>query len=833
MFRTPNIFSDLFDRSRDFLDNLMEHARKWWDQLDGAWSGFLSGVTDDPRALAHSTEILIGLLLLSLLILIGIVIKLTRGSAPPRIGSGKFESPKEMKKAAKRAAKSGNFIRAGELYEKGGHPRQAVAMFIKGGAFTKAAQVYAKKLGDPEQGIALLIENGLNDPAASLLAQIGRHGEAARYYLKAGKEMLAAENFQKAGEHKSAGELYAKLKSPKEAALSFAKAKAWKEAGDNYELWFLEFRRSLEGKEQGKALNQLQELGKAAAYHLRQAGEFKRAADICLAARLPLPAAELLTQAGEFERAADIYFDKRDLKKAAELYNRAGLKKRAAEIVAQLCQKEGRALEAAKYHEFAENWLEAADIYAGASQFEKAAELYLKGGDSRTASEMFLAAELPERALKVFEDLGDQEAAIRLLEETGNPSLLAGLYERKGKFYEAALSWLEQGETEKGTSLLTKLPPEHPRFGEAMARLGGILMQQGKHREALDKLQLMAGRIPLSPTSLDHYYLLGQAYEFLSHPMEAAAIYQQLLALNPAYKDAAMRLQVVMQQISQQGAVHAATREGGAVAKRYSDYQELGRGGMGVVYLATDTQLDRKVAIKILPRDLKTQPQLVELFLREAKSLAKLNHPNIVSIYDAGVENEVYYIIMEFVEGKDLSELLEGHRRLPLAGGIQVFKELAQALNYAHELKIIHRDIKPANLMYSVKTKIVKVMDFGLAKVMDQVREGRTMIAGTPYYMSPEQNLGRNVDHRTDIYAMGITMFELFTGRVPFMEGDIGYHHLHTPPPRPREFNPQLPDKIEHIILKCIAKDPAQRYQSAGRVYDELMTNFGHGRSLE
>jgi len=146
---------------------------------------------------------------------------------------------------------------------------------------------------------------------------------------------------------------------------------------------------------------------------------------------------------------------------------------------------------------------------------------------------------------------------------------------------------------------------------------------------------------------------------------------------------------------------------------------------------------------------------------------------------------------------------------------------MCEALAFAHDKKIVHRDIKTANTMWTRDRK-AKIMDFGLAKVIEEVRNHTTVVSGTPYYMSPEQTLGKNVDHRTDIYSLGVTIFELVTGTLPFRDGNLPYHHVHTPPPDPREINPELPPTLQRIILRCLQKDPAARYGSAREILAEL-----------
>ena len=246
---------------------------------------------------------------------------------------------------------------------------------------------------------------------------------------------------------------------------------------------------------------------------------------------------------------------------------------------------------------------------------------------------------------------------------------------------------------------------------------------------------------------------------------------------------------------------------------------------MGIVYKAQDTVLDRTVALKVLPESLKENPQSLKNFLREAQSAAQLNHPNIVTVFDTGEQDGVYFIAMEYVDGNTLKEIVRARGRISGGGIVHVLAQMCEALAYAHENKIVHRDIKTANTMWTRDRK-AKIMDFGLARVIEEVRNHTTVVSGTPYYMSPEQTLGKNVDHRTDIYSLGVTLFELATGTLPFREGNLPYHHVHTPPPDPAELNPELAPLLRGIILRCLEKDPADRYASTREILEELRTSL-------
>jgi serine/threonine protein kinase len=245
--------------------------------------------------------------------------------------------------------------------------------------------------------------------------------------------------------------------------------------------------------------------------------------------------------------------------------------------------------------------------------------------------------------------------------------------------------------------------------------------------------------------------------------------------------------------------------------------EELGRGAMGIVYKARDKRLGRVVALKKLTDNLRGHPTAIAYFEREARSAAALSHPNIVIVYDAGQEHGHYFMTMEYLQGTTLEQILK--TRGPMSAqivaslGIQV----CAGLHYAHANKIIHRDIKTANLFFT-KERIVKIMDFGLAKMVEEVRKGATMIGGTPYYMAPEQALGENVDHRADLYALGVTLWNLLTNAYPFDSGDVTYHHRNTPAPDPRTKVATIPAELAELCMKLMAKRREERCQSAAEV---------------
>jgi serine/threonine-protein kinase len=337
--------------------------------------------------------------------------------------------------------------------------------------------------------------------------------------------------------------------------------------------------------------------------------------------------------------------------------------------------------------------------------------------------------------------------------------------------------------------------------------------------------QALAGRA-LDRETVGAHYALATTCEAAGEGVRARELYERILAFDYHHADVGERLARLADASAAPAAAEGTGRSASSSAARgrYRILGKLGRGGMGIVYKAQDSVLDRVVAFKVLPRGFKENPQALKNFLREAKHAAQLNHPNIVTVYDAGEQAGVTYIAMEYVDGSTLKEIVKQRGAIAPGGVVNVLAQMCEALAYAHEKKIVHRDVKTANAMWTRERK-AKIMDFGLARALEEVRKETTMVSGTPYYMSPEQTLGRPVDHRTDIYSLGVTLFELLTGDLPFRDGNLPYHHVHTPPPDPRERSPRVPELLARIVLRCLQKDPAARYSSTREILAELKSN--------
>ncbi|WP_084724668.1 protein kinase domain-containing protein [Streptacidiphilus melanogenes] len=267
---------------------------------------------------------------------------------------------------------------------------------------------------------------------------------------------------------------------------------------------------------------------------------------------------------------------------------------------------------------------------------------------------------------------------------------------------------------------------------------------------------------------------------------------------------------------------------------RYVLRDLLGQGGMATVHLGDDTVLDRPVAVKTMLGDMSREPSFRERFRREAQAVARLNHTNIVAVYDSGEDDQdgtpVPFIVMEYVEGSSLSSVLRKdiaeQGAMPTDKALEVCADVLAALAASHEQGLVHRDIKPANVMLT-KRGVVKVMDFGIARAMQSGVTSMTqtgMVVGTPQYLSPEQALGKSVDARSDLYSVGCMLFELLTGRLPFeSESPLGmaYQHVQETPPAPSSVNAAVPLAVDALVARALRKDPAHRFQSADEMREE------------
>ncbi|WP_240787118.1 CHASE2 domain-containing serine/threonine-protein kinase [Ramlibacter rhizophilus] len=359
---------------------------------------------------------------------------------------------------------------------------------------------------------------------------------------------------------------------------------------------------------------------------------------------------------------------------------------------------------------------------------------------------------------------------------------------------------------------------------EAHRMMGLALQGQGQLDMAFDRFR----RVPLGEAVMDNLYSLALDFERKRQYNKAEAIYRHMAGWDASYKDLPSRLARAQRladtvMLSGGGETAATLALGGEGVERpmlgrYQLEKELGKGAMGVVYLGRDPRIGRAVAIKTLALGKEfAGPELDEIrerFFREAETAGRLAHPDIVTIYDAGEEHDLAYIAMELLQGHDLTRHCDPQQLLPARTVLSIAARVAEALAYAHAQGVVHRDVKPGNIMYEPRSDQVKVTDFGIARVMDASRTRTGTLLGTPNYMSPEQLAGLPVAGSSDLYSLGVALYQLLTGRLPF-EGDslaaVMYAVAHHPAPDLREHAPSMPQPLAELVARALAKHPEAR----------------------
>ncbi len=576
---------------------------------------------------------------------------------------------------------------------------------------------------------------------------------------------------------------------------------------------------------------------------------------------------------GDTNAALDAYRHGGCHAEAADLLLREGKRERAREaaaegqvwsVYAEICKQDGDLVEAAvayqrdgQYYAAARSYeeagkrFEAARCYSAAGMEYNAAQLLMDGEGRRTAealeaairssleqvrgtsmsvdmvaavrraAQLWLAEDQAERAYRLAVDSEQWEVAAPIARDYLEPEpAMADVCVRAGAYLAAAEICKKLGDTRQEALYRAEHFQSHDSASEAAhwfetaeewSQAADEWAACGEPRRAAELYE-----------KAKQYHLAAKMYgeagdETKCRDMEAAA-----LARDPGDESG----EPTTPQMAPMAPRLPQPEELPAPSDRYAIEKEIGRGGMGVVYLARDLLLKRPVAYKVLPAELSGSEGESKSLLAEARAAAQLSHPNIVQVYDAGyLGDSGFFVVMELIEGEPFSKLLK-KRRLSVSGVIYVGRQICAALAHAHQRRIIHRDIKPSNLMWTPDRQ-VKLTDFGLARVIeDSLGKVLTRPAGTPYYMSPEQIRGDPVDERTDLYSLGCVLFELLCNRTPFLGGSSSiFHHLNTQPADPRTSRREIPEPLAAIILRCLEKDVDKRPRSAeelGKALAEL-----------
>lgn len=581
----------------------------------------------------------------------------------------------------------------------------------------------------------------------------------------------------------------------------------------------------LQQKQPAKAAKLYTELGRhaEAAHYYEAAGAWGEAGESLLNLGDERAAAELLERGGEFERAARIQQRLGDLESAARLFARAGLGVEAADTLLEARGRKPRVLRrAAELYESAGAFERAAVAWAESGEARHAAELFERVGRFAPAAECYAHAGAFERAADCHEKAGQITQARAAWERAGDRMRAAELALEEGKYLEAGRALYEVGSYERAIDTLQRLSAASPDARAANQLLARIFLEKGLIDRARARLDALFQTAPPQKDDLELLMTLANALERLGDGAGALEALERIASVDGDYADVEVRLERLRERDDPSSAAPAL----GEGQRRYELRDEIGRGGMGIVRLGWDRELERPVALKFLPHDLAANPEALKMFRGEARAAAAMNHPNIVHIYDVAQIDGETAIVMEYVQGRTVREVMRVRgsnekQPLPPRRVAEIGREICSALAYAHRQNVIHRDVKPSNMLLATDGT-AKLMDFGISKVMETGDEVRTEAKGTPQYMPPEQILGREIDGRTDLYALGISLFEIATARRPFTGDSVVDQQLHAMLPDPRLIRPEIPEGMVKILQKACEKDPDDRYASAHEMAQAL-----------
>jgi serine/threonine-protein kinase len=727
---------------------------------------------------------------------------------------------------ASSAEKAGDYLNAGLRYDRLGEWEKALDCYEKAEEYHLAGEL-CLRMGHKEIAAEWFLLSNEKLRAAQLYRDLGKHDKAAAAYAKAGASLEAASEYLEAGKHGEAARIYERAGNLLRAAEAHERGSDWKKAAECFERQVQEL--SNRGSHYRSATQdaEILRLCHRAARLFEKAGETERALDLYERAGQARLAAELAERIGQARRAADLYRKSGAIERAAALYERIGDAREAANLIGDAKLLGGQALAAAEAFVKAADFLRAAEIFESCGSFERASDCYKESGAFREAAEAALRGGAKGRAADLFVKAGQPEQAAELYYELSDFDLAGLFFARAGRPFDAAKAAAEANLEGKMVEYLQQVAPSDPSYLAAVLQLARAFERRGWASLAREKLSSVLKGQEVTLGNLELWDELSRTEEAQGRFEEAASILHRILMVQYSYPGATDRYAALEKRIGEEKKRSETLRsKAPAVVKlgerrRYEVRGMLGKGGMGAVYRAYDHLLKRNVAYKVLAESFSREPSAREQLLNEARASAQLNHPNIVTVFDLGFDGDEAFICMELVEGESYHAILRARTWLEIREAMHFLVSVCQGLDHAHSRGIVHRDMKPSNVLLAVDGR-VKILDFGLARPADESprpgdREAFSM-SGTPRYISPEAIQGLPTDARSDVYSLGATFYELLVGQPPFLEGNLLMHHLHTPPPSLRAKRSEIEEKLEELVLLCLAKSPGDRFQSAGEI---------------
>jgi tetratricopeptide (TPR) repeat protein len=736
-------------------------------------------------------------------------------------------------KQARIALSNRDYVQAGDFYKLDGSYKAAVKAYLKGKAFGQAAKMY-EDMGQIPKAQTLLEKNGSpqeladfhrrhhnTDAAIATYEANQMYFEAAELNEQVGNLLRAAQLYEKQNFLEKAGVLYGKTKNFDEAIRTFERLIASMSSEDTpairgrihkYRDWIANLH--VGAKRFSKAGDLFKELN-----------QFDKAAKAYLKAGNHIAAAEIFYQDNRLEDA------KRALKGVESLDSRRMLGKIAMDL--------GNLQEAATLLKGTEEHELLAQINEQIGRFSVAGMHREKLGDLRSAAQLYGRGGDFKRAALILEQEGQYQEAAEFFEKLKKFGYAAKLYHMARNRLKAGECLYQIKRSEDALKQLQLIDDAAQEYPEAQRLMSRIFFDQGNIAPARDLLEQIVTKATLDDQNILYFYMLARCYEEEGNLPSAKKYYERIVTRRVDYNDANFRLkrltsQMGSQPVDQSSTHHTATStllkrgrnaeftSGDLIANRFRVIETIGKGGMGYIYKVRDLSLDRDIALKMLLHDRGNFEELKT----ELITARDLTHPFIIKVFDIGEWMNVGYFTMENVDGKPLKKWIVDEIGMPVDEKVKLVIQICQGLKHAHDQGVVHRDIKPQNIIITLSGQ-PKILDFGIARRVNQKKD--KSISGSPKYMAPEQIHNTGIDKRTDIYAMGIIMFYMFTGKEPFVARtahEIMMMQLEKQLPDPHELNATLPNWLVEIIKRCCHKNQEMRYGSMEELIEELELNL-------
>lgn len=731
-------------------------------------------------------------------------------------------------KQAKLALSKGDYTQAGDFYKLDGDYRAAIKAYTNGKNFTEAAKLY-ESLGKVDKAEKLLMKQGTSKDRADFYLRTNNHDKAIEMFLSAGMHYEAAELLEKLNHLGRAAALYESLNFLEKAGVLYGKHKNFDKAIEVFT----------------RLINTMDSSGAPAKTKIQKYRLW--IANFHIAAKRFLEAGKIFEEAVQLEKAAKCYVKGGDPVRGAAMLININMLDLAERVLEGSNSLEARVMQG-KVAGLRGDYERAVTLLTDTTEYEllgealkqlgrfqEAAYIQEKLGNLQGAAAMYAKAKDHRRAAILFEQNGHYKEAAENYEAQEKWGHAAKLYHLAKDRFKAGFCLFKIDRLSDALSQLQMISEDDERYNEARRIMAEIFYRQGVFSVARQLFDELLTETMMSDSNMDAFYYMARCCEEEGIYDEAKRIYERIVARRYNYADTATRLRRLQKTNNPAGGgdltVTAKPRRvvhpgdltiGDIIADRFKVLETIGKGGMGAIFKVKDMELGRSIALKMLTHKRGDFEELkVELLIAR-----DLTHPYIIKVFDVGSWNGMGYFTMEAVNGQPLKGYIQNNQD-ELEKKVRLLIKTCQGLKHAHDQNVVHRDIKPQNIMIDANFN-PKILDFGIARKTTTDNTSKS-ISGSPKYMAPEQIKNLSTDVRTDIYAIGIIMFYMFTGKEPFLAKTpqaVMRMHLDSPLPDPMQYNPQMPYWLSEIIRKCCRKEPNMRFADMAELIDELKLNL-------